>query len=118
MKPGGYVYCTTSFRGFHRWPNAPSEVIHLRDRHRHTFYVKVVVKVTHANRDVEFQVLQKNVDQVIASEKFGNMERITDSRSCEQFAYILQQKLKASGYTVAQVEVNEDNENGAILVCQ
>ena len=107
------IYITTNFTGFHCWPAAPEEVSFLRDLHRHVFHVKVAVRVTHDDRDVEFFKLKKDADAVI---KLLAVELETACRqmSCEMMAGFIARSLM-SGYNVSSVEVSEDGENGARL---
>lgn len=108
-----YVYVTTSFEGFHQWRHAPEEVAFLRDLHRHIFGVKVKVVVSHSDRDVEFFMLKKDVEGVIDILK-ARLKTET-GKSCEMMASEIYEDLRQFQYTIAQVEVNEDGENGAIL---
>jgi 6-pyruvoyl-tetrahydropterin synthase len=107
------VYCTTSFIGYHRWPNAPRDVAFLRDRHRHRFNVLVEVGVNHDDRDVEFISLKRQVDTHV-HKLLGEFD--DDQWSCEEFARKLATRLKKhAGRDVRRVEVSEDGENGAIV---
>jgi 6-pyruvoyl-tetrahydropterin synthase len=101
------VFCTTSFEGFHRWPDAPEEVAFLRARHRHRFGVRVEVAVSHDDRDVEFILLRRAVEAEIA-----RVQAVLDDGtwSCERWAAHLLTAFKA-----VRVEVNEDGENGAVV---
>jgi hypothetical protein len=101
------VYATTTFEGFHRWPDAPLEVAFLRDRHRHLFHIRAEVRVTHSDRDVEFILLKRQLDRAIGELKY---EYDTSTWSCEQWAECLLGRLKLD-----RVEVSEDGENGAIV---
>jgi hypothetical protein len=116
MKKGTYVYCTTQFEGFHKWPDAPSNVAFLRTLHRHIFHVKITVNtILDNNRNVEFIGLKRNVDFIIVALKKDWLPTI----SCEMMAEdILEDIEKSSTLKVHSVEVSEDGENGAIVVCQ
>ena len=100
------VWITTDFTAFHRWEDAPEEVQFLREWHRHLFKVKVELKVTHSDRDVEFLILKRKVDQYInlwfAHSKF--------EYSCEHIAESLLDHFDAYSVTVS-----EDGENGATV---
>lgn len=100
------VYVTTTFEGFHRWPDAPNPVGFLRELHRHTFHVRLEVKVNHDDRDVEFILLKREVDGWIAEKTLAE----TDTWSCERWARELMDRFDA-----IRVEVSEDGENGAIV---
>jgi hypothetical protein len=121
---GGYkmstkVWVTNQFEALHCWPEAPEEVAFLRNPHRHIFHVKVTVQ-TAKDREVEFFMLQSEVyNSILNLDKWGN----TDSNqlgiyyiplSCEKIAESIYKYLQKIGYYVLEVEVNEDNENGAI----
>lgn len=100
------VWITTRFTGFHRWLAAPPEVDFLQDWHRHLFWVKVAVPVTHADREVEFFILKREVDAYLDQHYAG--KRFEES--CEMIAQRLLDRFSA-----AFVEVSEDGENGAIV---
>ena len=100
------VWCTTSFEGFHCWPDAPAEVDFLRVRHRHIFHVKASKQVFHDDRDVEFILLKRSVDRAISDLKKGDVE----NWSCERWAVEL---INRVGLT--SCEVSEDGENGALV---
>ena len=101
------VWVKTSFTGFHRWKDASAEVAYLRDWHRHVFHVRVMVEVTHDNRDVEFHLLKGKVDQYL-KEDYADQHF---EASCEQIAVNLLDRFNA-----ALVEVSEDGENGATVI--
>lgn len=110
-----YVYCQTRFIGFHRWPDAPEKVKYLKSLHRHEFRVRVVVQVNHNNRDVEFITLKEQVNEALHCLSEGCF---TESSSCEFMASELADELHHKHkYTVYSVEVSEDGENGALVVC-
>lgn len=98
------VWITTQFEGIHSWLDAPKEVSFLRSYHRHIFHVKLAVKVTHLNRDVEFVLLKRRVDQYLQETFVGKGLDL----SCEQMAEQLFNEFGAEW-----VEVSEDGENGA-----
>lgn len=113
---------TFRLEGFHQWIDAPARLIFLRNLHRHSFHVSVVVRERHNERDVEIITLQEDAkheffrmsDPLIMSgerspvNSFGN-------RSCETMCEELAERLTALGYYVKQISVMEDGENGAIL---
>ena len=115
MNKGTYVYCTTQFEWFHRWPDASSDVPFLRNLHRHMFHVRFTVKVKHKDRAVEFIGLKRNIDEFINRLR----PRWPENLSCEMIAQILIDELhKQSILQAYSCEVSEDGENGAIVVCQ
>ena len=117
MDKGTYVYCTTQFIGFHQWKDAPDSFAYLRNKHRHVFHVKVVVEVSHVDRDVEFHYLKVKVDDAI-----GNQYRKwKEEASCEEMAvdigsWLRNNPVLGTSFDVQSVEVSEDGENGAIVV--
>lgn len=108
------VAIRTNFAGLHHWPEAPKEVEFLRNLHRHLFGVRVNVSVAHSDRDVEFFLLQRDVEKYGIHTLVRHLEQ-NPRMSCEQMAQWIAEKVHERGYRVIQVEVNEDGENGAIL---
>ena len=111
MESGTYVYCQTRFIGFHSWPNAPESVAFLRNEHRHEFHVKVVAKVDHHDREIEFITLRAQVDDLV-KEQYPHWGSHV---SCETMAQGIADALHE--LNIVSVEVSEDGENGAIVVC-
>lgn len=101
------VYVTTQFEGFHRWPNASRLVGFLADLHRHVFHVKLWCKVTHDDRDREFILLKREVDETVGVALDGDVE----TWSCEVWARYLLENTEGAW----KVEVSEDGENGAVI---
>jgi len=100
------VYIRTSFAAYHRWVLAPREVAFLINFHRHIFHVKIGVEVSNKDREVEFFLFKKQVDEYI--DRVFKDEYL--EHSCEEMAEMLLTEFDASF-----VEVNEDNENGALV---
>ena len=106
------VYCTLQFEAVHSWPDCPiEEVKYLRDPHRHTFNIKAHVIVTHNDRDIEFIELKHKIAKYL-KEKYPSDVGCPDigATSCEMLA---QELIKE--FDLSRCEVNEDNENGAVL---
>lgn len=102
------VYCTIQFEATHNWTNCNiDEVLYLKYPHRHIFWIKAFKNVDHADRDVEFIVMKRQIQQYLQerypSHNFGSM-------SCEMIAQELLEHFQLS-----RCEVSEDNENGAIV---
>ena len=112
-----WVITRTSFRGLHHWPNCPwDEVGFLRDPHRHTFHIMVHVEVSGADREVEFFLLQRQVDAIIA-QKFRQEDEtfVLGARSCEMIADEIHEGLQeALGDREIKISVREDGENEAL----
>lgn len=106
------VYCTLQFEAVHNWPGCPiEEVKYLRDPHRHTFHIKAHANVTHNDRDVEFIELKHKIANYL-KEKYPSDVGCPDigATSCEMLAQELIEE-----FDLSRCEVNEDNENGAVL---
>lgn len=120
--------------GFHYWKNAPNKYFYLRNLHRHLFHWEIVVKVTDADREIEFIDFNDKVQRLLKGEfnsLSGNIivkEGIKDliildsealyfgSRSCEMIAQETYNliKQKYNDIIIHSIAVIEDNENGAI----
>lgn len=105
------VYCRTRFEGFHKWPDAPDEVAFLRDRHRHEFHVELTVSVDHDNRDVEFILLKRELDEFIQATLLDGR----DTLSCEQMGVEIADHFSDVYGPGVTVDVSEDGENGAVV---
>ncbi len=109
------IWVSTFINAFHHWPEAPDQVGFLRSLHRHKFGIKVTVRVSHEDRDVEFFMLQGDVNKVAALE-LVKLLKTKPSMSCEMMAeYIGTRLTDAHGYSVVSVAVDEDGENGGIV---
>lgn len=98
------IEINTSFVGYHYWKEAPPEFSFLKNVHRHVFHVKVIKKVEHAERDIEFIDLKRKVDDYIQN----SWKEATFPDSCETIAENIGKPFEASAVTVL-----EDGENGA-----
>lgn len=101
------VWATTTFEGFHRWPEAPEAVGYLRSRHRHRFHVRAEVEVTHEGRAVEFHQLAHRLEAQVGTVM---RECDTETWSCERWAMTLLARLD-----LVRCEVSEDGEHGATV---
>ncbi len=98
------IICRTRFEGFHCWPDAPDEVAFLRTQHRHEFHVTARKIVRHDNRDVEFILYKRRIDEAIHHLRRTNS---VEYWSCERWASEIGEEVEADF-----VEVSEDGENG------
>ena len=102
-----YIWITTSFEGFHKYPNAPKEVAFLKNEHRHIFHIKVWIEVFHNDRDIEFILFKRYVNTLIKKNNF-------DFKSCEMISDDLQKKISQKyPNRKINIEVSEDLENGS-----
>lgn len=108
-----FIFITTQFEGFHRYKEAPEEVAYLRDLHRHMFFVRATIEVFHDDRDLEFIMVKHRVNEQITA----LLEDMKAEVSCEYMADYLYNWIKNTygEERDVTVEVNEDNENGAIV---
>lgn len=101
----------TEFVGFHRWKDAPDAVAFLREYHRHKFGVVVFIRTDHSDRQLEFFIVKKKVDEYV-------QKVYHDSRfdlSCEAVAETIgRQLIKHHKLPVFMVKVDEDGENGGV----
>ena len=106
------IFIKTSFEACHRWKDAPPAVSFLRNYHRHVFHVKVELQVSHNDRQLEFFMVRRSVDRFLKKIYAG---RSFDA-SCERIATTIFEWLWFTAEVpVLSVEVNEDNENGAVV---
>lgn len=107
------VYCTLQVEGTHNWNDCPfPEVDYLTVPHRHVFHIKAYKEVFHDDRDQEFIMLKHMVQQHFDDSYYLAAKKLCvfGSMSCEMIARELIEK-----FGLSRCEVNEDNENGAIL---
>ena len=109
------IYIQTQFTGYHRWDDAPDCVMFLRNAHRHIFHVKVTVPVAHNDRDIEFFMMKRMVDNFILRQIIENANEDGNMGSCEMMAEKIAMFISEHYKRTVEVEVNEDNENGAVV---
>ena len=99
--------------GLHSWPDAKRvcpEVGFLSDIHRHMFYFTVKKRVNHDDRDVEFIMFKRDIEEYLL-DKYYNMQyrsHYFGAKSCEMLA-----REVLEYFDCKYVSVFEDNENGA-----
>lgn len=102
--------------GIHRYPEAATDpklesVSFLASPHRHIFHFRVEMEVFHDNRDVEFIMLKRELEQLYAD----NILQL-NFQSCEMMARSLLKYLQDTyGTRYYSVTVSEDDENGATI---
>lgn len=105
------IVITLQVEGLHHWPGCDiPEVDFLNFPHRHVFWIKAWKEVSHADRDIEFIVLKREMQVWLLN---WTTPRGIDfgPKSCEMIAEMLIDK-----FNLAACEVLEDNENGAYLI--
>ena len=102
-----YIWVTTQFEGFHKYPQAPEGVEFLKDLHRHMFYLRVSIQVFLDDRDIEFILFKRYINSLITKNNF-------DYKSCEMISNDLNEKITQK-YPNRKIKiiVSEDNENGS-----
>jgi len=105
--PDMEVFCRTRFEAFHAWADAPDEVAFLRQRHRHEFHVELTVAVAHDDRNVEFILLKRALEDYI-DRCLAHLDY-----SCEQYAKSIARWAANTYAQPARCTVSEDGENGA-----
>lgn len=107
------IWVTFQKEGIHKYPAAADieGVEFLAHPHRHMFHFKVCMEVFHDDRDVEFILFKRELENLYTG---GTL--LLDYKSCEMLAddlidYIIQAYPDRS----VEVSVSEDNENGAIV---
>ena len=107
-----YIYVRNQFEGYHRWKDAPEEVIFLRSPHRHIFKLKTSMQVYFEDRDVEFFMLQHQINNILDCWK--NLDTL--DWSCELMATTIVKELTALyPNRFIECDVSEDGENGAVV---
>jgi len=113
-----YIYVRTQFEALHHWDKAPKRVDFLKHPHRHVFHVKAKIE-TFEDREQEFFLVQEDLDSIVC-----NMLTFDSScavpalnRSCEMAAAQIFMEMQKIGYNIVEVDVSEDDENGAIYGC-
>jgi len=106
-----YIIIKTRKEAFHNWNDAPQEVEFLKNLHRHIFYIEVEISVSRNDRELEFFIVKKELDNYLEA-YLNNKNRIVGS--CEMFAEdILRFIIGKYPNRKYMVSVFEDNENGA-----
>mgnify|MGYP003345716103 FL=1 len=110
-----HIEVTFQKEGIHKYPAALTDpalkdVEFLGYPHRHMFHFRVRVSVAHNDRDIEFILFKRELEQLYQ----GTMN--IDYKSCEMLAEDLINYISTKYYgRYIEVGVSEDGENGAIL---
>ena len=99
--------------GIHWWTDAKNvfpEVGFLSDAHRHIFHITCKKRVNHDDRDVEFIMFKRDIQDYLHNKYYMEKIRIHQfgHQSCEMIARELYEK-----FDLEYCSVFEDNENGA-----
>lgn len=117
MKIKRWVTIKTSFNGIHNWERCPIKSVNfLKYPHRHKFLVNLSIQVNDADREIEFFVFQKQINEIIKSlfEKQENGCLNLGSRSCEHVSDLIYNKIsEIYGNANCRITISEDGENEA-----
>lgn len=110
-----FIVVKFSVEALHNWPDARQKIPamgFLADIHRHNFFFKATVPVSHSDRDIEIIQLKREMIDYFKRNYFNEDLNICNfgPRSCETLA---QDLLEA--YNCEEVECLEDNECGAVV---
>jgi len=109
------IWVTTRFEALHKWPAAPDNVDFLKNSHRHIFHVKLLLNTHHADRELEFITVKRELEQECLSQIIEDMETDNQSMSCEMIGMKIKEWAEEKYNRGAEVHVSEDGENGAIV---
>lgn len=111
---GKSIWVTFQKEGIHLYPQAATHpslasVSFLGWPHRHMFHFRVELEVFHDDRDVEFIMLKRELEQL-----YGDGILVLNHKSCEMICdelaeYIMDKYPRRD----LQITVSEDGENGA-----
>lgn len=102
-----FIWVTTQFEGFHKYPDAPEGVEFLKNEHRHIFHLKIWIEVFHDNREIEFILFKRYISTLLLSSDLNN-------KSCEMIGDQLADEIKIQyPDREIRIEVSEDGENGS-----
>jgi len=107
-----YIFITFQKEGIHKFPGAVNfpGVEFLANDHRHMFHFRVEIEVKHDDRDIEFILFKRELEQQYES---GALQ--LDYKSCEMMCDDLYKYIKEHYKgRFLNITVSEDGENGAI----
>lgn len=108
------IFVTFQKEGIHKYPDAPDGVEFLRNEHRHMFHFKVIIEVFHNDRDIEFILFKRELENLYNTDVLE-----LDFKSCEMMAEALYSYInKTYPNRDITIEVSEDGENGAVIEWQ
>jgi len=107
------VIAKIEIEGLHNWPAAQKvfpEVGFLSSMHRHKWFITAKKRVNHDDRDVEFIMFKRDIEEWLGHEYYNLQSRTHEfgAKSCEMLA-----KEIMNEFDCVYVSVFEDNENGA-----
>ena len=110
MKQQKFIWVTFQKEGIHKYPDAPEGVEFLRHPHRHIFHFRVDLEVFHDDRDVEFILFKRELENLY-EESILELDYMSCEMLADALAGYIQQEYPGRDL---KVSVSEDNENGAV----
>lgn len=114
MSRKNYIKISFQKEGIHKYPGAKDleGVEFLQYPHRHIFHFYVTMAVGHLDRDVEFILFKRELENL-----YDSCTLQLDYKSCEMMGNELMDYVEENyPDRGVKVEVYEDNENGGIVV--
>lgn len=109
------IKINTQVEFIHRYKLAPEPVSFLREWHRHMLHISVEASVTHEERELEFILIKRAVNEILATK----IDLHYVEKSCETVGRELGEELaRVIGSRYMRIEVFEDGENGSITIMQ
>lgn len=94
----------------HCYHDAPKEVEFLQHKHSHIFKFKVYIEVFNNDRDVEFILFKRFIDNVLNS-----LSTDLENMSCEMLSDLLYEYIKEEySNRYIKISVSEDNNYGSL----
>jgi hypothetical protein len=121
IRPNKMIWVTFRKEGIHKYPAAATDpalatgdeydVSFLANEHRHIFYFRVWLGVTHNDRDIEFIQFKRWLEKL-----YSDAILQLDYKSCEMMSDDLYDIIskKYPGREI-WIEVSEDGENGSFI---
>jgi hypothetical protein len=112
MYPSNWIFVTFQREGIHCWPDAKHMpgIEFLANPHRHMFHFRVELQVFHDDREVEFILFKRELEEQYEA---GTLH--LDYKSCEMMSDELAVYIKQHyPGRFMKIEVSEDGENGAV----
>ena len=103
-----FIWVTFQKEGIHHYPDAPKEVSFLKHPHRHMFHFKVKIQVFDNDRDIEFIIFKRWLEDLYKEDIVQ-----LNNKSCEMISDDLAKAIKDK-YPQRELIINvrEDKENG------
>lgn len=111
------IWVTAQFEALHFYKDAPAAVDFLRHPHRHVFHVRVEMRVTHDDRDVEFITFKHWLEHRLSVIRGKSPFQM----SCEMIADSIIQEMRVARIWPmrwVKVDVSEDGENGGSVTLE